>query len=261
MRRGNRSAADAGAGRHRARCRAPRRTRVAPGSRRRSRGRCGAGGSRCARRRGTPCPARRSKSSASPNMPSVCSIGVARPVRRVPAAWKRRSSPSRPAGRARSRTRRDRAGRSADRRDRRVARAARPPAPTPRGRPAHRAGAARSRAWRDGDPRRRRPRAPARRASRTDSMIRRQVPQEDRLDDDGLEAATLGLERAEDRAIHRGGLSARIRDVGGRLAVQEDLPRCGPSDATQRDRAAVRESSRPGRRPVGSDPRPGSRCG
>ena len=67
----------------------------------------------------------------------------------------------------------------------------------------------------------------------------RQVPQENRLGHDGLEATTLGVERALDRAVHRGGLSAGIRDVGGRAAMEEDLARCGPFDPTQHDRAAV----------------------
>lgn len=67
-----------------------------------------------------------------------------------------------------------------------------------------------------------------------------QVPQEDRLGDDGPEASSLGFEHAEDRAIDRLGLPARLRNVSGRLAVKEEFPGLGTFDPTENDRAAMR---------------------
>ena len=58
---------------------------------------------------------------------------------------------------------------------------------------------------------------------------RPQVPQEDRLGDDRPEASSLGFEDAEDRAIDRFGLPARLRSLGGRLAVKKSSRASGPS--------------------------------
>ena len=45
---------------------------------------------------------------------------------------------------------------------------------------------------------------------------------------------------AEDGAIDPLSLSARVRRHGGRLAMEEELPRFGTRHATQHDPAAVR---------------------
>ena len=69
--------------------------------------------------------------------------------------------------------------------------------------------------------------------------VRAQVAQEDRLDDERSEAAALGLERCEDRAIDGGGLAAQIRDVAGGWQCTDEFPRIRAVHATQRDRAIV----------------------
>ena len=78
-------------------------------------------------------------------------------------------------------------------------------------------------------------------ARRTDGLeVRPQTPQEERLADDRREAPPLGFEDAEDRAIDRLGLLARIRRLGGRLAAEEELPGLGAFHPTEDDRAAMR---------------------
>ena len=67
-----------------------------------------------------------------------------------------------------------------------------------------------------------------------------QISQEDRLGDDRPEAPTFGFEDAENRAIDRFGLQARLRNLGRRLAVKKEFPGFGPFDPTDSDRAAVR---------------------
>jgi hypothetical protein len=77
-------------------------------------------------------------------------------------------------------------------------------------------------------------------ARRTDGLdVLLQIPQEDRLRDDGVEAGTHGRENVEDRAIDRIGLAASIRDPGGRPAVEEQLSGRGAFESAENDRAAV----------------------
>jgi hypothetical protein len=57
-------------------------------------------------------------------------------------------------------------------------------------------------------------------------------------------APALGFEDAEDRAMDRLGLRARIRHCGGGLAEEEELARLGTFHPAQHDRA-----------PVGLDPK------
>jgi hypothetical protein len=66
-----------------------------------------------------------------------------------------------------------------------------------------------------------------------------EVPQEERLADNRREAPPLRFEDAEDRAIDRFGLLARIHGLGVWLAAEEQLPGLGAFYPTKDDRAAL----------------------